>query len=753
MGASRWVVVGGGVVACVALLALPSNARVWGLLVVLLAVVALVFGRRPVREVRNDVAEVVAGRIVQVGVLNAPLVVGRSEPANRLPGYTKVFTGRSAELNGLLLAITWALERPGPVVHVVHGPAGIGKTELVLRFGHLMGDWFDWPLYLDVGGAEDGTPEDDLAQLLADPDVGARQSGSAAGLRSLWRSRVAGSRVLLVLDNVDSAEQVLRLLPDRRDCPFLVVLVVSRSPHDELRARVDAQHLELGAFPSEDAVTLLRRCSGRELSDDERVSARELVRRCRYSPQEIRLHGARLHTEALSVGGLLAQVPDPVEEGDRPTPAFEQAYDRIGPAARHLLRHLALHPGPDFDAAAAGALAGREEAEVREALAVLEEGVLIARDGDRYRLHERFQRTVAGFPLLDVDGSTPEADHDVALRRLLCHYRREAVAVAAPVEPLLTRHRRPGADRSGVPDPELRARALAWFKSERANVLACLRVARGRERLDDGVVSLTDAIAGFLRHEGPWETAVELHTAAAELALGLHSPRDHAVALNDLGIVNRLLGRYEVAYSTLERAYRAIGGLAGELPEDDVRIGRGNARNEQGKVANLRSVEPFGSTWRRRSRVVLEEALELYRGAGDTIGVANAEKNLGVTWYQLDNRVRAHEHFQEALDHYAELDDHLGLAEVHNHRGFLFLESGDVADASREFRTAQAFAPTHSLLEGARALEGVGRCLLGAGDRELGSGYLREAVAGYGGLGDVGKAQELTVLLRATSGG
>ncbi len=741
MGANRWSAAGGGVVACVAVVALPADVRIWGLLAVVVGAV-LVFARRPAPEVRNDATEVVSGLVMQIGHNEGPIVVGRTEPATRLPGYTTVFTGRDDELDGMVVSLVRVRERPGPVVHVVHGPAGIGKTELALRLAHQISWMFDWRQYLDLGGTEDGVPqrpEDALARLLADPDVGARQSGSAAGLRSLWRARLSDSRVLLVLDNVHSAEQVLRLLPERRECPYLVVLVVSRSPHDRLRATMDAHHLELGGFPADDAVALLRRCSGRALSDDERVAARELVRRCGYSPQNIRLYGARLHTEALSVGGLLAQVPDPVEDGH---PAFTQSYHGLGPTARHVLRHLAVHPGPDFDAAAAEALAGRPPTEVREALCALEEAALIARDGDRYRLHELFQRTVAGFPLLD-DGDTGP---DVALYRLLRHYRRTAVAVAAPVEPLLTRHRRPGAEVPARPDPEQRATALAWFKAERAGVLACLRAAGSRTALAGAVVSLTDAVAGFLRHEGPWETAAELHATAARLAAEQHRPRDHAVALNDLSIVYRLLGRYDEADATLESAYRAIGALVGELDVDDVRIGRANVRNEQGKVANLRAVEPD------RALEVLEEALELYRAAGDTMGTANAEKNLGVTWYRLANRVRAHEHFQEALDHYAELDDHLGLAEVHNHRGFLFLDAGHVTSALTEFRTARAFAPTHSLLEQARALEGLAGCLLVAGDRDLASHLLLEAVEGYDDIGALAKAEELRRTLDGRGG-
>jgi tetratricopeptide (TPR) repeat protein len=746
MGGNRWLVVGGVVGACVVVVALPADVRIWGLLAVVVAAVLVVVVSRPAREVHNQAAGVEAGQVVQVGNAGT-IVVGRSMsagrlPVSRLPGCTSFFTGRGDELDSLSRAVD-ALERSGRVVHVLHGPEGIGKTELALRFAHQMEWAFDQRLFLDLAGTADGVPqrpEDALAQVLADPDVGARQTGSAAGLRSLWRARLAESRVLLVLDNVRSADQVVGLLPERRDCAFLVVLVVSRSPQEHLCAALGADHLELDAFPADDAVTLLRRCSGRVLSDGERVSARELVRRCRYSPLEIRLYGARLRTEALSVDGLLAEVPDSGEPHEEPsTPGFAQAYHRLDATARHVLRHVGVHPGPDFDAGAAGALAVRKPGEVREALCALEERALITRDGDRYRLHERFQRTVAGFPLLD--GAPAESDPDLALYRLLCHYRRTALEVAAPVEPLLTRHRRPGVPPGGTFDPEQRASALAWFKAERANVLACLRVAAGRTFLDGAVVSLIDAVAGFLRHEGPWETAAQLHGTAARLAARQHRPRDYAVALNDLGIINRLLGHYDATDAILEEAYRTISDLAGDLDEDDVRIGKANARNEQGKVANLRGASG-------RSREVLEEALDLYRSAGDTMGTANAEKNLGVTWYQLGNRVRAHGHFQEALDHYAALDDQLGMAEVHNHRGFLFLDAGDVTAALAEFRTAQEFAPTHSLLERARALEGLAACSHASGDDDFAARYLREAIAGYDGIGAMAKAQELTLLRR-----
>jgi tetratricopeptide (TPR) repeat protein len=724
-------------------LVLRGDIRTWALVlaVVILLVTLFAIDRRQAVHERNTTDGRISGQVVQLRDNSGSIILGQSQTAVvELPGDTSVFTGRQVEMDRLTNAVVSAGQQRCPAVVVVHGPVGIGKTALAIRAAHRLAAWCDYCRFVDLGAEPasaqgQGRSEDALARLLADPAVGARQPGSAEGIRALWRNQLSGRRVLLVLDNVHSPDQVLDLLPEHHDYRALAVLVTSRTPHERLGQALNALHMRLEPLLPDDALSLLRRCAGRGFAGTDLAAARDLVRRCGYLPLSIRVYGARLHIESpgSSIARLLREEPG----GSDSTAVFIQAYHQLPAAARHLVRHLGVHPGPDFDAGAAAALAGRSADETGESLAVLVDRALIIQDGGRYRMHDQFRLDVAPFPLLDEAGHEP--GQDAPLYRLLHHYRQAAVTVATPVEPLLTRHSRPATTRTAhVPDPGRKTAALAWFKAERANVIACLRRATGNAGLADAMVALTDAVAGFLRHEGPWETAVDLHAAAATAAT---NPRDRAVALNDLSIANRLLARYDPALSCLERAYEAASGLA---DQHDAALGHGNSRNELGKVTNLLG---------RHSQSVkaLEEALACYRQVGDTIGIANAAKNLGDTCYRLDERDRARKYFHQAVAGYTALRDELGLAEVHNHLGWLYLHGDDQpALALREFRAAQGFAAGHSPLEQGRAAEGVASCLM---DLDLGEAtrWVREAITNYKSIGATSDLDRALLLLRTLS--
>lgn len=745
MGAARWAAVGGASAAALAGLSLAflSDTRAWGLILAVMVLLgALLIGQRRAVNVRNTASGSISGQMVQLRDNSGSITLRtQPEPFVRIPGDTAVFTGRREEVALVSNVVISAGQQPCPAVLVVHGPVGVGKTALVVRVAHQLSAWCDYCLFVDLGaepppGRMRGRSEDALARLLADPAVGVRQPGSAHGIRALWRDQLSGRRVLLVLDNVRSAEQVLDLLPDQHVCRVLAVLVTSRTPHERLRRILNADHLKLGGLPADDALRLLHRCAGRTLSDSEQIAASELIRRCAFLPLSICVYGARLHTDgpALTITQLLTHMGDAAADGHDSTAVFIQAYHQLPATARHMLRHLGVHPGPDFDVSAAAALAGRATGETQKSLAVLVDRALITQDGNRYRMHEQFRHDVARFPLLDPNDAAREPDHAASLHRLLYRYQQAATAIITPIEPLLTRHSRPGTVPAHAPDPSQKTAALAWFKSERANVIACLRHVAGNAGLADAMVALTDAVAGFLRHEGPWETAVELHTAAAEAAT---TPRDRAVALNDLGIANRLLARYEIALSKLEYAYEATSGLANER---DILLGQANAKNEQGKVANLQGRYP-------QSLTALQEALDSYQRIEDTIGIANAAKNLGDTCYQLGDHDRAREYFHQAMTCYFALNDELGLAEVHNHLGSLYLRGDALPEkALREFRTAQGFAAAHSPLEQGRAAEGIASCLI-TFDIEEAIRYLTEAIYNYKRIGATSDLDRVLPLL------
>ncbi|WP_017593480.1 AfsR/SARP family transcriptional regulator [Nocardiopsis potens] len=209
-----------------------------------------------------------------------------------LPAAVSSFTGRTAELaalDGLTASAARHLR-----LAVVTGPEGAGKTGLVLHWAQQAARAFpDGQLFADLHGAEHGGPRAPiepgkvLGRFLRALGAAADRVPEAPEERAgLYRTLLRGRRVLVVLDDAASAEQVRPLLPGSPSC---CVLVTSREPLRDLVARYGARRLELGPLPPQDAVDLACRLSGGALGAD----ALRLTEACGRMPLGIRMAVAR----------------------------------------------------------------------------------------------------------------------------------------------------------------------------------------------------------------------------------------------------------------------------------------------------------------------------------------------------------------------------------------------------------------------------------------------------------------------------
>ncbi|WP_170318794.1 AfsR/SARP family transcriptional regulator, partial [Allorhizocola rhizosphaerae] len=170
----------------------------------------------------------------------------------QLPADVPHFVGRSSELSQLDSV-------PGGVV-VVSGPPGVGKTALAVRWAHRIADRFpDGQLYLNLRGFDPGGVVMDRADamrwFLDALGVPAERVPSTVDAQAaLYRSRIAGRRMLIVLDNARDAEQVRPLLPGTPGC---LVLVTSRNQLASLVAAEGARPLPLDLLGSAAARDLL----------------------------------------------------------------------------------------------------------------------------------------------------------------------------------------------------------------------------------------------------------------------------------------------------------------------------------------------------------------------------------------------------------------------------------------------------------------------------------------------------------------
>lgn len=318
-------------------------------------------------------------------------------PRQLPPGIAR-FVGRArylADLNQLLMR-----HKTGglPTIAAIHGAGGVGKTSLALHWAHQVGDQFpDGHLYLDMHGygpAEPRTPVAALSAILR--TLGEPAEGipvDLADLSALVRARLAGRRVLLVLDNVRDADQVGSLLVGHGG----FVLVTSRNELPELSFRDGVTRLAMAEMSSAEATELVANALGadRVAAELDRVTelvalcgrlplalviAVEQVARCRSAPIEQLVTQLRACRNRLT---SLSAFNDPTVNLRT---VFSWSYQALSPEGMRAFRHMGRYPRPDFGLTAAVELIGLPVAETRRLLNLLVTAHLLEQDEPgRYR--------------------------------------------------------------------------------------------------------------------------------------------------------------------------------------------------------------------------------------------------------------------------------------------------------------------------------------------------------------------------------
>jgi tetratricopeptide (TPR) repeat protein/transcriptional regulator with XRE-family HTH domain len=717
-----------------------------------------------------------------------------------LPRDAASFVGREAELARLMETVSASAGTGVVGVHAIGGMAGVGKTTFAVHAAHRLAAFFpDGQIFLRLHAHTPGQrpvePAEALANLLLTAGVAAEQIPPALEARmGLWRTHLAGRRLLLILDDAAGHEQIRPLLPGTAGS---LVLVTSRR---HLTALDDCAVISLDTLSSDQAAALLIRLAARTdiVAADPAVG--EITRLCGYLPLAIGMLARQLHHHpAWTVAGLAAELAaarDRLElmhaENLSVAAAFDLSYQDLDPSRQRLFRRLGLHPGPDIDAGAAGALDGISLADARRSLDDLYDHYLIAEPvRGRYRMHDLIREHARAL----VVGSDAE-ESDAAVGRVLDYYVHSAVTAG--------RHFNrggPGLAEAPAWMPELatREQAAAWLSAERANLKAAADYATLRGW--PGGIAIPVAIAGFLRTHGHWAQAIALHQSALAAARQTGDRRAQAACLTNLGIIERLTGDYGAAIATLTEAsalHRALAdphgqatallslGVVQRLAVDyrtaaatlteglqlfessHDQLGRADTLNELGVVhrhtrdydaaikCHERALElnrglgdQFGEadSLRYLARAQAEsgnygavfasyaEALRLYRELDERLGEAHALNYIGLAQSVTADYEAAADTLLEALALYRTLGHRLGQAEVHNNLGeLLCISEPDRARAHHEEALGVA-RQILALLEEARAFEGIGNIDIQNGNTTDGAGQLRHALETYQRIG------------------
>ncbi|HEY3483187.1 MAG TPA: NB-ARC domain-containing protein, partial [Streptomyces sp.] len=358
----------------------------------------------------------------------------------QLPDPGAELVGRGAALDTLARQAETAPTSGDGLTIVLHGPPGIGKTALALRWARDHAYRYpDGNLLADLHGYSQEGPRragDVIEDWLRAFGVSAdRLPESADDRAALLRSVVAGKRLLIVLDNVSAAAQIAPLLPAGSGT---AVLVLSRS--DLPGSLPEAARVELGGLAPEHALRMLRGIVGAARADAEPAAAADLARDYAPLPLALRLLGeymaARPDADLTDLAAEAARALPRQQETLRE--AFAWSYSRLSEPASTLFRMLGLHAGTEFGLAAAAAMLGRAVDETAPLLVELVAARLLQplpETEARYRFHDLLR----GFAADLADATLPEDVRTRTVNRALSFYLHTAAAAAAVLAPAGTR--------------------------------------------------------------------------------------------------------------------------------------------------------------------------------------------------------------------------------------------------------------------------------------------------------------------------
>jgi tetratricopeptide (TPR) repeat protein len=465
------------------------------------------------------------------------------------------------------------------------------------------------------------------------PDIPESPDAQAA----LYRSVLAGKRLLVVLDNARVADQVRPLLPGSSRC---AVLITSRARLDGLVATVGARILTLDVMSEAESRELIVRRLGAARAQAEPEAVADLARLCAGLPLGLAIVAARA---AARPGFRLAALSAELAGGDARLDALETAdttssvrevfswsYRQLSQPAARMFRLLGLHPGPDITVAAAASVGGTGRTHASRALAELTGAHLLTEHvPGRFTGHDLLRAYAAE---LAAEGET-EADRDLARRRLGDHYLHTAAIAGrrlCPARPAVVLDApQPGA----VPERFASyAEALAWFSAEH-HVLLAVADAAAASCGDARAWQLPALLTDYLNREGHWHDLAALGCRAGEahalMNLGWHlanlgdgpaaiaysrraldmnrelgNPVGEAYAWDNLGYAMHLVGDDAEAIACYRRALKVLREVRDRAAQGEVLARLGDIYSAVGNKAMAKAV------W-RRALAILEELHDL----------------------------------------------------------------------------------------------------------------------------------------------
>ncbi|GLY29424.1 SARP family transcriptional regulator [Kineosporia sp. NBRC 101731] len=653
-------------------------------------------------------------------------VVALVAPA-QLPADLASFTGRRHELDVVSSLLSGTGTGRAPRLVVISGMGGVGKTTMAVHWAHQVADRFpDGQLYVNLRGFHPSGVVTGAIEVMRSflEALGVPAPRVPAGLEaqaSLYRSLLAGRRMLILLDNARDSDHVRHLLPGTTGS---LVIVTSRHQLVDLVATQGAHPVALDLLPRPEALAFLAARLGADRTTLEADAAAQVVDLTGRLPLTLALvcaHAAvnpayslqAVATDLREIGSL-----DSFSGESAPTDVrsvFSWSYQVLTSGAARLFRLLGLQAGPDCSLSAAVSLACQPRPQVRLLLRELLRASLIfeTRPG-RYGCHELLRAYAAELAALPEHREESAA----ARTRLLDHYLHSADAAAATL--------RPGRDRIPLPDAvpgtvtqtfASTREAAGWLDTERLALVSTIRqeeihgspgsFAEGADHADRGdharhVWQLAGVIENYLDRAGSWQVQAQLQSLAVRAARRSGDRAGQAHAARALGFAQFRLGLFPEATRNLVEAlglFDRIGDLVGKAFTHRQLAFQANGRGDhlvaleqyRSAAALYRGLDDLsGQGWVHNevgwTHILIgdhEKALgdcrasiTLHRQVGNPNGEAAAWDSLGYAQHHLaryeealDSFARALAIFRDIADRYLEADTLVHIGDAHQGAG------------------------------------------------------------------------------------
>ena len=667
------------------------------------------------------------GELLAVGPASRD--VAASAVPQQLPAAVADFTGRAAELQALTRMLDQAgAGNPGTlVISAIGGTAGVGKTALALHWAHQVAHRFPGgQLHVNLRGYDPSgvpvTPEAAIRGFLdalgVPPERIPPQPDAQAGL---YRSLLAGKRMLIVLDNARDERQVRPLLPAS---PGSLVLVTSRSQLSGLAVADGARLISLDVLTHPEAVDLLTARLGQSRAAAEPAAVGRIASMCACLPLALAIAAARAATRpAFPLAALAADLRnaagllDALDAGDPAASVravFSWSYQQLSDQAARMFRLLGIHPGPDISVPAAASLAATGQSQARRMLNELARVHLIAEHvPGRYAFHDLLRAYAAE----QAHHTGSDTGRREATGRVLDHYLHTAAGAAALLRPSSQEPIPLASPRHGTA-PEHPAdfqQALAWFEAEHHVLLAAADLAAG-SGFGSHAWQLPAATASFLQARGHYQEWAAAQRAALAAATRLRDTTGQAVCSRLLGLACIYLADYDQASAycgTSLALYRRLGNRLGEAmvqrnfavlaarkgryadalvhAEHSLRLyqATGHKAGQAGMLNNLGWYHGLLGHY-QQARAFCGDALVFCAEVGDRLLEGHVWDSLGYAEHHLGNLTEAGVCYQRALSIFREFGDRFYEAEILSHLGDNRQAIGELPHARETWRQALA---------------------------------------------------------------